>query len=490
MTMRRRIFLFNTVMVLLSLLILFGMGGVCVLLFKGEFMKLLEQNAELSDDVYAVQTILLQQQKNTDSWETLSKTLSQYQFELYISDEAQNEVYSNAKHSEMECIEELEEGEFTDSGVRLYSMEGITIARCRISVEGNSYAVYAAYSPGERVLWGIDRGIFEMFVLVFVIAGIVMIAVLLLCSQIFTKIMIRRIMKPVDELNQAAIRIKEGNLDEPVSYCVRDEFGEVCETFNKMQKHLKEDIEKANAYERARTEMISGISHDLRTPLTSVKGFIKGMLDGIAATPQMQTKYLEISYQKACDMERLLKKLFFFSKLETGNMPFFEQEVELGSWVRQYVQERRLEEKEENYEILPIDARGAYWVKIDVEQMKRVLDNLLENSLKYAGTTPVRITITLQRRDGEIELCFADNGNGISEDKLEHVFEQFYRGDESRCSKSEGSGLGLYVCRYIVEQQGGRISAYLKNGFVIAITLPRLEERGNESNGKNIDCGR
>lgn len=490
MTMRRRIFLFNTVMVLLSLLILFGMGGVCVLLFKGEFMKLLEQNAELSDDVYAVQTILLQQQKNADSWEMLARTLSQYQFELYVSDEAQNEIYSNAKHSEMECIEELEEGEFADSGVRLYSMEGITIARCRISVDGNSYAVYAAYSPGERVLWGIDRGIFEMFVLVFAIAGIAMIAVLLLCSQLFTKIMIRRIMKPVDELNQAAIRIKEGNFDEPVSYCVRDEFGEVCGTFNKMQKHLKEDIEKASAYERARTEMISGISHDLRTPLTSVKGFIKGMLDGIAATPQMQTKYLEISYQKACDMERLLKKLFFFSKLETGNMPFFEQEVELGCWISQYVQERRLEEKEKNYEILWIDTRDIYWVKIDVEQMTRVLDNLLENSLKYAGTVPVRIRITLQRKGDEIELCFADDGNGISADKLAHVFEQFYRGDESRCSKHEGSGLGLYVCRYIVEQQGGRISAYMKNGFVIAIELPMLKERGNELDGKNIDCGR
>lgn len=91
----------------------------------------------------------------------------------------------------------------------------------------------------------------------------------------------------------------------------------VCDTFNTMQQHLGEEIEKSQKYEKARTEMGPGISHDLRTPLTSVKGYIKGMLDGVANTPEKQRQYLEISYRKSCDMEKLLQKQFFFSKLET-----------------------------------------------------------------------------------------------------------------------------------------------------------------------------
>ena len=319
MTMKKRIFLSNTAMVLLSLLILFGIGGFFVLLFKEEFMNVVEQNAELSDYTYEVQTLLMEEQKNPGTWEALCGKLKTYNFEMYVSDTNGSEQYSNVRRSEWECIEELDNSEFTSKKVKLYSMENVTIAKCLIRSGDTDYYVYAASYPGELSLWGMDRGMFEMFVIVFVLSGFIIIAGLLLCSQLFTKMMIKKIMKPVDELKLAAKRINDGNLEQAISYGEADEFGEVCDTFNIMQQHLKEGMEKNASYEKARTEMISGISHDLRTPLTSVKAFIKGMLDGVAATPEKQEQYLKISYQKACDMELLLQKLFFFSKCLYGN---------------------------------------------------------------------------------------------------------------------------------------------------------------------------
>lgn len=488
MTMKKRIFLSNTIMVLLSLLILFGVASACVGLFKEEIMNVVEQNAELPDTMTDVEKILQGQQTKPTTWELLSETLSDYKFELYVSDAKHKQVYSNLRHSEMECVEELEHGELASDKIKLYSMEGVAIARCVVPLTDGNYNVYATYYPKEHSLWGIDRGVFEMFVIVFIIAGIIIIAGLLLCCQLFTKFMIKRIMQPVEELHQAAARVKDGNLDEPIVYAAHDEFEEVCNTFNEMQSNLKAGMEKNAKYEKARTEMVSGISHDLRTPLTSVKGFIKGMLDGVANTPEKKEQYLKISYQKACDMEVLLQKLFFFSKLETGNMPIFVKRIELGSWVETYVDQKQLESEEKGYEIEADRVDAACFSRIDSEQMKRVLDNLLENSLKYAGIKPLRIRISVEKQDGQVQVHFADNGVGIAEEKLPHVFEQFYRGDEARNSKNDGSGLGLYVCKYIVEQQGGTVRAYNEHGFVVEMTFPEAEkEERMNTDGEDID---
>lgn len=491
MSMKRKIFISNTAMVLISLLILFGIGGASVMLFKDEFMGIVKQNAELPDNIYEVESILKNDTEVPVSWQVLSDELSAYDFTLYVSDANDRRIYTNARHGAMECIEELEKDPMDTeniSRVRVYSIEDATIARSVMSDEaGSLYNVYAVYYHGERSLLGMDRGVFEMFIIVFIIAGMIIIAGLLLCSQIFTRMMIKRIMEPVDKLSDAALRIDSGNFDEPIQYEHNDEFAPVCDTFNTMQQHLKEGIEKTQKYEKARTEMVSGISHDLRTPLTSVKGYIKGMLDGVAHTPEKQRQYLEISYKKACDMEKLLQKLFFFSKLETGNMPFFPKPVHMDSWLEHYVEDKAEEGENKGYAIEFIgggnaDVQTDGWVAdIDVEQTKRVLDNLVENSIKYANVDDLRICVRTDIVDDHIEIDVYDNGHGIDADKLPHVFEQFYRGDESRGSKNDGSGLGLYVCKYIIEQQGGSIEAYSRNGFGVRITLPRINEENKDA---------
>lgn len=152
------------------------------------------------------------------------------------------------------------------------------------------------------------------------------------------------------------------------------------------------------AYERARTDLVSGISHDLRTPLTSVKGYIKGLRDGVAQTPERQLQYLDIAYRKACDMDILLQRLFDFSRLETGNLPLFPEPADLGDFVSHFVQEAGQElEQEGGPGGSPHDPRRSP-VSMDSEQIYRVLNNLKDNALRYAGANPLILTLTVWRQ--------------------------------------------------------------------------------------------
>ena len=241
-------------------------------------------------------------------------------------------------------------------------------------------------------------------------------------------------------------------------------------------------MEKNAAYEKARTEMVSGISHDLRTPLTSIKGYVKGMLDGIANTEEKRTEYLKIAYRKSCDMDVLLSKLFYFSKLETGNMPFFFRECDVERFLRDYVEEKEPEFTERRIAAEVVsDLKAPVYGSLDTEQMIRVFDNLMENACKYANRPDdLRISIHIAENDGWIVVDFGDNGDGMEQEKLGAVFDEFYRGDESRSSGCDGNGLGLYVCRYIIKEHGGKIRAYTKDGFHVEMCLPEAAEHEKE----------
>lgn len=180
--------------------------------------------------------------------------------------------------------------------------------------------------------------------------------------------------------------------------------------------------------------MIAGISHDLRTPLTAIRGSIKGILDGVVRGEQ-QNKFLQMAYRRTEEMNKLLTQLFELSKLETGNMPLHLQKTNLFDWMSTYIEEKREQgEPVEWIEELPQDTES---VRIDREQMHRIFDNLLENSRKYAEVQPIQISISGTETEQEVLLRFADNGQGVPEEKLTSIFEEFYRTDASRKKKKE-----------------------------------------------------
>lgn len=310
----------------------------------------------------------------------------------------------------------------------------------------------------------------DEFILLFFADGILCIAVLVMISQFFTKKLVSHIMEPLDALSDGAERIRNNDLMQEVEYSGDIEFENVCHTFNDIRRAILAGQEKSRKYEKARTDMIAGISHDLRTPLTAIKGTIKGLLDGVADAPERQKKFLETAYRRAGDMDVLLNQLFYLSKLETGNMPIDFKAIEIFDFIRNYVKAKQ-ELLENEGTTITVDTNGnTGYVSVDPEQLQRIFDNLLENSRKYGGMTPLKIKISLERKKERFCICFSDNGVGVPEEKLPFIFEEFYRGNESR-NKKEGNGLGLYIVRYLAEAMGGSVHAENTGGLAVYIEL-------------------
>lgn len=288
-------------------------------------------------------------------------------------------------------------------------------------------------------------------------------------SLFFTGKLAQQIMKPLAALEQGTQRIRNNDLTQDIVYHGEKEFEDICHTFNQMQAHILAEREKNQAYETSRTEMIAGISHDLRTPLTAIRGSIKGILDGVVKGEQ-QNKFLQMAYRRTEEMNKLLTQLFELSKLETGNMPLHLQKTNLFDWMSTYIEEKR--EQGEPIAWIEELAQDTGSVLIDREQMHRIFDNLVENSRKYAEVQPVQISISGKETEQEVLLRFADNGQGVPEEKLTSIFEEFYRTDASR-KKKEGNGLGLYIVKNLIESMGGQVWAKNEAGLAIYIRLPK-----------------
>ena len=246
-----------------------------------------------------------------------------------------------------------------------------------------------------------------------------------------------------------------------------------------MRIRLKESVELQQRYESSRKELIAGISHDLSTPLTSIKGYAGGLLDGVANTPEKQKHYLRTIYDTACDMEGLVDNLFLFSKLDMGKMDFQMESIPIKAYLTDFCAEAGLKIQGRSVEIrLDNQLKDKKFVSIDQTQFGRVLWNLLENSLKYAEEKNVKITITLAEEAEKVVLRFEDNGPGVEQEALEKIFDSFYRTDPARSSLKKGSGLGLSVAREIIEGFSGRIYAEASKlgGLAVVIVLPIAED--------------
>ncbi|WP_127529350.1 sensor histidine kinase [Paenibacillus kobensis] len=469
MKVGKRLFISNTLMVLSTLLVLLAIGGGTIWANQVEFNK----NTQLDGNIFRVKSVLEQQQGAVPDWTALSAALADYDYQLYV-EQGNTLVYSNVKYPKIASY--LQKLQLSADQTSVFYEDGVTAIGTLISIGDEAYLVSATTSSIHTQWFGADRSRFDSFLITFLLVGLAAIAVLLFISQLFTTRLVRRIMTPINKLTESAKRIEEGDLSTPIVYAGEDEFESVCTSFNQMQAHLRNEQGKNSTYEKARTDMISGISHDLRTPLTSVKGYIKGLQDGIANTQEKQKEYLSIAYNKACDMDVLLQRLFYFSKLETGNLPFFPIDTDMGKFAEKYALDIQDDLKQKNASIMFEKSDGSHWVRIDTEQMRQVLANLVENALRYAGAESLKLSLTVTQANENVVLRFADNGNGVSPEKLPHLFEQFYRGDESRNTKnSDGTGLGLYIVKYIIEAQGGTVVVENDQGLKFTITLPSVK---------------
>jgi histidine kinase len=317
------------------------------------------------------------------------------------------------------------------------------------------------------------KGIFRENSIIIIISSFV---ILILTNIALSHWISKSLIKPLKELEKAADEIRQGNLDYAVHINSKDEVGQVSKSFEEMRLRLKKSLELQRQYEENRKELISNISHDLKTPITSIKGYVEGIKDGVADTPEKVDKYVSTIYTKAVYMDNLINDLFLFSKLDLNKVEFKFQSVDIINYLRDCVEEINFDLDLSAVNLtLEVPAK-AIMVKLDVQQLKRTIMNIVGNSIKYKADRKLNINIGLKEEAEEVIVEIRDNGKGISKESLPYVFDRFYRADASRESRVGGSGLGLAIAKKIIEEHKGNtwIESELNKGTSIFFSLKKL----------------
>ena len=289
----------------------------------------------------------------------------------------------------------------------------------------------------------------------------------------------RSVATPLVKLRKATQNIKDGNLDFVLDVEGTDEFAELCRDFEEMRRRLKESAEEKLVLDKENKELISNISHDLKTPITAVKGYVEGIMDGVADTPEKMDRYVRTIYNKTVEMDHLINELTFYSKIDTNRIPYTFSKLNVDDYFSDCAEEVGLE-----LETRGIQLYYANYVEKDVlviadgEQIRRVIHNIISNAIKYMDKPKGVIQIRVKDVGDFIQVEIEDNGKGIASKDLTYIFDRFYRTDVSRNSSKGGSGIGLSIVRKILEDHGGKVWATSREGIgtIMYFVLRKYQE--------------
>jgi signal transduction histidine kinase len=308
----------------------------------------------------------------------------------------------------------------------------------------------------------------------------ILVSLFMLGSLLLVRLISRDILVPLKELNYAAEQIMNGNLDFEIQYRKDDEMGRFISAFKLMRDRLKDSLAKQEAYERSRKELIANISHDLRTPLTSIRGYVEGLQDGVVHDKEKHDRYLTVIKDKTHKLEKLIEDLFQFSQLELGEQVTDYQVVNSQELLENVLLPIEREFKDLSKNLLIHRPFPSVPLRVDFHQMVQVFDNIIDNAKKYTDTES-EITVHARIEGKNICISIADNGVGIPSEHIPLLFERFYRGEKSRSHKFGGIGLGLAICKQIIEDHGGDIgiNSIQEKGTELWFTLP-IHKKRNE----------
>ena len=276
----------------------------------------------------------------------------------------------------------------------------------------------------------------------------------------------RSIAVPLVKLKKATKNIKEGNLDFVLEVEGNDEFSQLCQDFEEMRKRLKESTEEKILMDKENKELISNISHDLKTPITAVKGYVEGIMDGVADTPEKMDRYVRTIYNKTNEMDHLINELTFYSKIDTNRIPYTFSKLNVEDYFSDCAEELGLEMETRGIELVYANyVEKGVQVIADGEQIRRVIHNIVSNAIKYMEKPRGIIQLRVKDVGDFIQVEIEDNGKGIAAKDLPYIFDRFYRTDVSRNSSKGGSGIGLSIVKKIMEDHGGKVWATSRLGI-------------------------
>ena len=289
----------------------------------------------------------------------------------------------------------------------------------------------------------------------------------------------RSIATPLVKLKKATQNIKEGNLDFVLDVEGDDEFSELCRDFEEMRKRLKESAEEKVLLDKENKELISNISHDLKTPITAVKGYVEGIMDGVADTPEKMDRYVKTIYNKTNEMDHLINELTFYSKIDTNRIPYTFSKLNVEDYFGDCAEEVGLELETRGIELVYANyVESGVLVIADGEQIRRVIHNIISNAIKYMDKPKGIIQIRVKDVGDFIQVEIEDNGKGIAAKDIAYIFDRFYRTDVSRNSSKGGRGIGLSIVKKILEDHGGKVwaTSRLGIGTIMYFVLRKYQE--------------
>lgn len=503
MTIRKKLILSNILMILVPALFALIFGAAAFKTYGNRYWQFFEEILEDTNGVYSAQSIVCKYAEDLEeeSWteyeqiensgvniyvnrseamNSLEKDLLDmgYHFRLRIDG---NMIFSSITEEEEGKIEEYFEGSGKGLGNLTLNEEELSLIKHTFENEGEIFEIVAVRT-GIPDSSAAKLSYFQRYVVAFAAAIVLLVGLVILATNAGLSVwIVRSIMKPLRILEDGTKRIADGDLEWTLDYHEPNEFGAVCGEFEKMRGQLKESVETRLRYEQYRRELIAGISHDLRTPLTSIKGYTEGLQDGIADTEEKRKRYYEAIHIRALDMESLVDSLSVFSRLENRQHRYFLEDTDMKAYLEKLLKEYA-EEAAQKQAVILLDCRTEHTgIRLDVQEMHRVFVNLFENSVKYRLKERSVIRITMESRGKFLEIRVADDGPGVPDDELSRIFDSFYRGDESRTKPGNGSGLGLAIVRQIVEGHGGTIHAENDRGLVVVIRLPLIADKGERT---------
>ncbi|MCD8022736.1 MAG: HAMP domain-containing histidine kinase, partial [Lachnospiraceae bacterium] len=380
----------------------------------------------------------------------------------YLIVRVDGELYYNGFDEDVSVLfEELpsyqEDGDTTEASIYIGSDTQIFVRQLDVEFTDGSQGSIFIVSPVSGILNQTKKLLQDLAIAV---AVILVATSLVMVIWIYTGVNV-----PLKKLSEATHRIKEKDFDFEIEVKGNDEISMLCRDFDDMRRQLKMQEEEKESFDRQSKELISNISHDLKTPITAVKGYVEGIMDGVADTPEKMDRYIRTIYIKANDMDRLINELTFYSKIDTNRIPYNFNKIDAVEYFDDCAEEVGLEmhEREIRFSYMNSVAPGTL-VIADAEQLKRVINNIIGNSIKYMDKPKKEVQLRVFDSGDYVQAEIEDNGKGIENKDLVNIFDRFYRTDLSRNSSQGGSGIGLSIVRKIVEDHGGRIWATSRVG--------------------------
>ena len=321
---------------------------------------------------------------------------------------------------------------------------------------------------------------------------LLIIAILAIVSFLMGRWIYRGVEKPIGDLRNATQNIRDGNLDVACKTSGIEELDDLCHDFEEMRLRLKESTESKIENDRLSKELISNISHDLKTPITTIQGYVEGILDGVADTPEKMDHYLRTIRNKANDMDRLIDELTAYSHIDANRIPYNFIKIQATEYFSDCAEELSIDLEERGiafkfFNYLKEDAV----IVVDPEQMKRVINNIIGNSIKYRDKEFAFVNLRLRDVGDFIQVEVEDNGKGIAQEDLPRIFDRMYRSDAARDTRG-GSGIGLSIVKKILEDHEGKVWATSKEGegTVIYFVLRKHKEADEEMNASIAEKAR